>query len=119
MNDQTYVQLMEWKGTPIKRGRLLNVSASGALILIESVGKQDRPLWVLLERAPETGWIAADVTRFDRPQELAIRFRSPCPLEFFLAATFTSDPPPSADSEKEMPCNREVGAANWPPRWEN
>jgi len=114
VNDQTYVQLMGWTGTPITRGRLLNVSMSGALIRVGRVGGPNRPLWVLLERAPETGWIAADVTRCDGPHEMAIRFRSPCPLEFFLAATFRSDPERSTDCEKETPCNREVGAAYRP-----
>src|SRR5437016_2167806 len=96
VNDRTYVQLMEWKGMPITRGRLLNVSTGGALIRVEKAGEPYRPLWIRLERAPETGWIAADVARFARPQEVAIRFRSPCPLEFFLAATLRADPRRSA-----------------------
>jgi hypothetical protein len=103
VSNRTYVQIMEWKGMPITRGRLLNLSTGGALILVEKVGGPDRPLWIRLEKAPETGWIAADVARFDRPQEVAVKFRSPCPLEFFLAATI-GDPQRSADSERETPC---------------
>jgi hypothetical protein len=111
VNDQTYVQLMEWKGMPITRGRLLNVSTGGALVLVETVDGPHRPLWVRLESAPETGWIAADVARFDRPQVVAIRFRSLCPLEFFLAATLGRDPQRSADSENETPCIGETHTA--------
>ena len=99
VNDGTYVQLMEWKGMPITRGSLLNISTGGALIHVESVGELDRRLWIRLERAPETGWIAADVARFEHPQEVAIRFRAPCPLEFFLAATLRVDPRRSAGVE--------------------
>jgi hypothetical protein len=101
VNDRAYVQLMEWHGIPIARGKLLNISTGGALIQVDSVGKPARPLWIRLEAAPETGWIAADIARFDRPQEVAIRFRAPCPLEFFLAATLRVDPRPSANSETE------------------
>jgi hypothetical protein len=119
VNDQTYVQLMEWKGMPITKGRLLNVSMGGALILAERVGESYRPLWIRLERAPETGWIAADVARFDRPQEVAIEFHCPCPLEFFLAATFRADPQRPSDSEKETPCFGEVSTAYWPPPEQN
>ena len=35
VNDQTYVQVMEWKGPQVTRGRLLNVSTGGALILVQ------------------------------------------------------------------------------------
>ncbi len=118
VNNQTYVQLMEWKGMPITRGRLLNVSTGGALILVEREGRPDRALWIRLEKAPETGWIAADVARFDRPQEVAVKFRSPCPLEFYLAATI-GDPRRSADSEEGSPCIGEVSTGYWPSPEEN
>ncbi len=88
------------------QGRLLKISTGGALIVVEKVGGPHRPLWIRLERAPETGWIAADIARFKRPQDLAIRFRSPCPVEFYLAATFRTDPEQSADSEQETPRGR-------------
>ena len=106
MPDKTYVELMEWKGTPITRGKLLNVSTGGALILVEKVGAPDRPLWIRLERAPETGWIAADVARVDRPQEVAIRFRPTCPLDFFLAATLRPDSNRTGDNQKLTPGQR-------------
>jgi hypothetical protein len=99
VNDRAYVQLMEWKGMSISRGKLLNISAGGALIHVDSVAEPPRPLWIQLEEAPETGWIAADIARFDRPQEVAIRFHAPCPLEFFLAATLRVDPRPPARTE--------------------
>ncbi|SRR5579883_1080414 len=92
VNDRVYVQLKEWNGMPIARGKLLNISAGGALIHVPSVGEPVRPLWIQLEEAPETGWIAADIARFDRPAEVAVRFHAPCPLEFFLAATLRVDP---------------------------
>jgi hypothetical protein len=119
VNNQTYVQLMEWKGTPIARGQLLNVSTSGALIHVDRLSGLDRPLWLLLERAPETGWIAADVTRFDSPQKVAIKFRSPCPLEFFLAATLRGDFARSAGREEKTPSSSEVIAPYTPPPGEN
>jgi hypothetical protein len=101
VNGRAYVQFMEWQGMPIARGKLLNISAGGALIHVDRVGEPARPLWIRLEAAPETGWIAADIARCDRPQEVAIRFHAPCPLEFFLAATLSPDPRPSAESETE------------------
>jgi hypothetical protein len=112
VNDQTYVQLMEWDGKPITRGRLLNVSIAGALVLVEGVDGPFRPLWIRLERAPETGWVAADIARFGGPQEVAIRFHSLCPLEFFLAATFRGAPHRSADRAKGTPWFSEVSTAS-------
>jgi hypothetical protein len=102
VNDQTYVQLMEWEGMPIIRGRLLNVSTGGALILVEGVGGPYRPPWVRLERAPEIGWVAADIARFDGPQEVAIRFHSLCPLASWRrhSAARPSGPP---TAEKRRP----------------
>ena len=119
MHDKTYVQLMEWRGTPITRAKLLNVGAGGALIFVESVGAPDRPLWIRLERAPETGWIAADVARVDGPQEVAIRFRPSCPLDFFLAATLRGDAERTGDSENATPGIAEVSTAYWPAPEEN
>jgi hypothetical protein len=98
VNDETYVHLMGWEGAPIIGGRLLNLSTHGALIRVDGGRRPDRPLWLGLERAPETGWLAADVARRDRPEEVAIRFHAPCPLEFFLAATLGGFPRRSADS---------------------
>ncbi len=103
LNDQTYVQLMGSKGMSITRGRLLNVSMGGALIHVDNAAEPDWPNWIRLERAPETGWIAADVARFDRPQEVALKFRAPCPLEFFLAATLRGDPRRAASRGAETP----------------
>jgi hypothetical protein len=118
VKDQIYLQVMDWKGIPIIRGRLLNVSRSGALIHVEKVDKPNRPLWIRLETAPETGRIAADFARFDRPQEMAIRFRARCPLDFFWA-TFKSDLWRSADCETEPPCIGEVGTPYRPPPEDN
>jgi hypothetical protein len=81
------------------------------VILVEGVDGPYRPLSIRLERAPETGWIAADIARFDGPQEVAIRFHSLCPLEFILAATFRGAPQRSADSEKETSLFREASTA--------
>jgi hypothetical protein len=102
VHEQPVVDLMEWKGTPVTKGRLLNISAGGALIHIEGMGEPHRPLWIRLDKAPETGWIAADVVRFDRPQELAINFHSPCPLEFFLAATHSANHAHRGGDESEL-----------------
>ena len=114
VNDRTFVRVMEWDGVPIARGRLLNVSIRGALILVERTGEPHRPLWICLERAPETGWIAADVARFDGDQQLAVRFRSPAPLDFFLAATLTGDPRRSAGSEEDTLPSRAFSTADQP-----
>ena len=109
VNDQTYVQVMEWKGKPISRARLLNLSVSGALIFAERLGEPYRPLWILLERAPDTGWVGADIVRFGQFPHVGIKFHSPCPLEFFLAATHRVDPRSSVDIEAEA---RSIGDAS-------
>jgi hypothetical protein len=108
VNDQTYVQLMGPKGMSITRGRLLNISTGGALIHVDRAGEPYSPNWIRLERAPETGWIAADLARFNRPQEVAIKFRSPCPLEFFLAATLRGDPRRSGNRGAESSLRDDV-----------
>jgi hypothetical protein len=120
VNDPTYVQLMEGDGMPITRGRLLNVGPGGALIFVERVGEPNRPLWIRLERAPETGWIEADVARFERPQEIAIRFRAPCPLEFFLAVVLRADPggPPAAKKGRHAPAKSAQPTGRHPRRTE-
>jgi hypothetical protein len=118
VNDQTYVHLMGWDGAPITRGRLLNLSNGGALIRVDNqVGRPEWPLWIRLERAPETGWLAADVARRDRPEEVAIRFHGTCPLEFFLAATLGGFPRRSADSRSSTPGRDELGtlSRSWNP----
>ena len=108
VDNQTYVQIMEWEGMPITRGRLLTWRRGSLDTSRESVCGPYRPLWIRLERALEIGWVAADVARFDGPQKVAVQFRSLCPLEFFLAATLCYDVCPAAGREEETPSTGEV-----------
>src|ERR1017187_3767185 len=90
--DQTYVQIMDWTGKRITMAKLLNVSTGGALVFTDSVVATSQKLRVSLESAPDTGWIDAEAVHFGRPQEVGIRFSSPCRPEFVLAATRGGDP---------------------------
>ena len=96
---QTTVRFMEWADRRITLSRLVNISATGALILTDKVPILYQPLWLRLENAPGTRWITAEPVRFGRFRDVGIRFHHPCPRHFFLAATLLESMPSVSASE--------------------
>jgi len=95
---------MNWSERKITTSKLVDISATGALILADRVpALLYRPLWVRVENAPGAGWIAAETVRFGQSKEVGIRFYRPCPRNFFLAATLRESNPSVADDEIETP----------------
>jgi hypothetical protein len=103
VNKQTSVQLMTWSERQITGSKLVNMSATGALILADRVPMLYRSLWVRVESAPGAGWIAAETVRFGHSKEVGIRFYRPCPRNFFLGATLRESIPSVDDDEIETP----------------
>jgi hypothetical protein len=87
VNTQTGVQLKDWAGRIMTRSSLVNISATGALLLADRVPELYRPLWLRVESAPQIGWIAGEPVRFKETGEVAIRFYRPCPRDLLVAAT--------------------------------
>jgi hypothetical protein len=87
VNTQTGVELQDWAGREITRSHLVNISATGAMILADKVPELYRPLWLRIATAPAMGWIAAEPVRFDDFGEVGIRFYRPCPRDLLQAAT--------------------------------
>ncbi len=71
----------------MRPGKLLNISAGGALIRSDRGITEQRRLRILIHDVPELGWIDAEVVRSDEPRELAVRFITPFSPEFVQAAT--------------------------------
>jgi hypothetical protein len=101
VNTQTGVQLRDWAGRAMTRSSLVNISATGALLLADKVPELYRPLWLRVERVPEMGWIAGEPVRFRDSGEVAIRFYRPCPRALLLAATMRQREPIAAAGHEE------------------
>ena len=97
------VLLMDWTGLHITRGRLVNISLEGALILTDVTFVPDRPFWIRLQGAPRTGWIKATAVRYGRANEMGIRFCHLCPRDFLLAAVSEIDSPRRAGRDEVPP----------------
>lgn len=127
---ETYVQVMDWAGTRITKATLLNVSTGGALICTHTVVVTSQRIRVRFENVPETGWIVAEAVHFRRPQQVGIRFHSPCSPELVHAAVSrrASWPLDNCDEEETL-CIEDVSPnepvstetepveQNWIRRW--
>jgi hypothetical protein len=100
-NTQTKVELKDWAGRGITRSYLVNISATGALILADKIPELYRPLWLRVERAPEMGWVAGEPIRFNETGEVGIRFYRPCPRDILQAATIREMVSSAVDDEEE------------------
>lgn len=78
-------------------GRLVNISQSGALLLVEGVPPTQRDAWVRLVKPSATDWVESHVvsttrrllTRLTRKRTCLVRLRflATCPYDLFKLAT--------------------------------
>jgi hypothetical protein len=80
-------------GTGMRRlsVRLVNISRDGALIATEGASRPQGPLWIRLDDPVKTDWIGAVAVRCDQSHRIGLRFFSPCPDDFLLAAMLGID----------------------------
>src|SRR4051812_35156735 len=86
--------LLSWQGHGLAlrlKGRMLNVSQTGALILSEVLPPLDQRLRIRLERPIRTDWCDARVVRHGEGHEAGLRFEDCDPYALVLGATMGID----------------------------
>jgi PilZ domain len=94
-----YVHIMQWAGKSITRARLLDISTGGALISTYTLMAIGEKVRVQFDRAPEIGWLEAEVVHVKRPRKVGIRFNRPLRPEFANAPI--RECPQVADASEE------------------
>lgn len=92
--DPNHEACLAWPGDDghsFTEAKILDLSQSGARVVVDVVAPQGGHVWLRLSAPESTDWVAATIvrTRIDRwhcRSELRIRFEKPCPYEFFKAA---------------------------------
>jgi hypothetical protein len=80
-------------GAGVRRmsGQLANISRDGALIATEEASRPHGLLWIRMNDPVKTDWIEAVAVRCDQSHQIGLRFCSPCPDDFLLAAMLGID----------------------------
>jgi hypothetical protein len=82
VDKRTRVEIMDRTGHRTRRARLVNFSASGALIVTDQLPALNQPLRVRIQLAKEIGWFSAIPVRLGGSNQVGIRFVGPFPLRF-------------------------------------
>jgi hypothetical protein len=101
VSEQAIVQLKDWLGSRRVPARLVNLSASGVLIVTEEKPALNQPLWLRLVAPWKTGWVGAIPVRYGPAQEVGLQLTRRCPEDLFRAATVATGSVQSADSEED------------------
>ena len=88
------VEVEWWAGDSIRRtkGRMLNISQGGALIVTDVAPPLGQSVWLHVEAPARTDEIGARVVRVNGEHEIGLSFSNPCPYDLYLAATLGINP---------------------------
>jgi hypothetical protein len=72
------------------KGTIINVSATGILMMVDEVPPPKGAVWIRLEPPHPTDWVEGDTVRVENhwgePKTARVRFREACPYDMFKAA---------------------------------